>query len=212
MRGMRGPRSTGLVSAVAMAVLFGASEGAAQNLEEYDYEHLGLQAVGVEVVWANAKDAKGTVGFGVRADLGFLGPYIRVVPRFAYWKADIEDEAVAKFESNLESLCNPPDCNIDLGELTRDYWVVGLDLQWTLPDPALAPYLGAGIDMYVLNDSGPAIQGTFLDGAVVTAGLSIVGGLELEVGNHLRLYSDVRGTLVTAASNVAVYAGVAYRF
>jgi hypothetical protein len=71
---MRGPRSTGLVSAVAMAVLFGASEGAAQNLEEYDYEHLGLQAVGVEVVWANAKDAKGTVGFGVRADLGFLGP------------------------------------------------------------------------------------------------------------------------------------------
>jgi hypothetical protein len=66
--------------------------------------------------------------------------------------------------------------------------------------------------MYVLNDSGPAIQGTFLDGAVVTAGLSIVGGLELEVGNHLRLYSDVRGTLVTAASNVAVYAGVAYRF
>ena len=212
MRGMCGPRAAGLVSAVAMAVLLGASEGAAQNLEEYDYEHLSLQAIGVDVVWADAKDAKGTVGFGVRADLGFLGPYVRVVPRFVYWNADIEDQAVAKFEKNLEALCDPPDCNIELGDLKRDYWVIGMDLQWTLPDPALAPYLGAGLDLYVLNDTGPAIQGTFLDDAVVTAGLSIVGGLELDVGNHLRVYSDVRGTLVTSASNLAVFAGVAYRF
>jgi hypothetical protein len=199
-------------SALVVGTLLGAGDAVAQNLEEYDYENLGLRALGVDVVWANAKDAKGAVGFGVRADLGFLGPYVRVVPRFAFWKADIEDESVARFERNLEALCNPPGCSIDLGELRRDYYIVGFDLQWTLADRTLAPYLGAGADLYILNDSGPAIKGTFLDDVVVTAGLSGVAGLQFDTGKHLRLYADVRGTLVTSASNVAVYAGIAYRF
>jgi hypothetical protein len=69
-------------SALVVGTLLGAGDAVAQNLEEYDYENLGLRALGVDVVWANAKDAKGAVGFGVRADLGFLGPYVRVVPRF----------------------------------------------------------------------------------------------------------------------------------
>ena len=199
-------------SALVVGALLGAGDAVAQNLEEYDYENLGFRALGVDVMWANAKDAKGAVGFGVRADLGFLGPYVRVVPRFAFWKADIEDESVARFERNLEALCNPPGCSIDLGELQRDYYIVGFDLQWTLADRTLAPYLGAGADLYILNDSGPAIKGTFLDDVVVTAGLSGVAGLQFDTGKHLRLYADVRGTLVTSASNVAVYAGIAYRF
>ena len=205
-------RSFLLVSALTMGALFGAGDVAAQNLEEYDYANLGFRAIGVDVVWVNAKDAKGTVGFGVRADLGFLGPSVRVVPRFAFWQADIEDQAVDKLERNLEALCVPPDCNIELGEMQRDYWVVGLDLQWTLANRTLAPYLGAGADLYILDDSGQAIDGTFLGDVVVTAGLSGVGGLQFDPGKHLRLYADVRGTLVTSASNVAVYAGVAYRF
>ena len=199
-------------SALVVGTLVGAGDAAAQNLEDYDYENLGLRALGVDVVWANAKDAKGAVGFGVRADLGFLGPYVRVVPRFAFWKADIEDESVARFERNLEALCNPPGCSIDLGEMRRDYYIVGFDLQWTLANRTLAPYLGAGADLYILNDSGPAIKGTFLDDVVVTAGLSGVAGLQFDTGKHLRMYADVRGTLVTSASNVAVYAGIAYRF
>ena len=131
-------------SALVVGTLVGAGDAAAQNLEDYDYENLGLRALGVDVVWANAKDAKGAVGFGVRADLGFLGPYVRVVPRFAFWKADIEDESVARFERNLEALCNPPGCSIDLGEMRRYYYIVGFDLQWTGANRTLAPYLGAG--------------------------------------------------------------------
>jgi hypothetical protein len=210
-RPTRAPRAV-FMSALFLGALLGANDVAAQNLEEYDYENLGLRAIGVDVVWANAKDAKGTVGFGVRADLSPLGPQVRVVPRFAYWNADIEESAVAKFEGNLEDLCTPPGCNIELGDLQRNYWILGLDLQWVLPNPLLAPYLGVGADLYILDDSGQAIKGTFLDDAVVTAGLSGVAGLQFDPGKHLRLYMDVRGTLVTSASNVAIYAGVAYRF
>lgn len=205
-------RTLPLLSLLAAGTLLSAGDASAQNLEEYDYENLGFRAIGVDILWANAKDAQGAVGFGFRADLGYLGPYVRVVPRFAFWSADIEDESVARFERNLEALCDPPDCSIDLGDMQRDYWVVGLDLQWTLPNRMLAPYLGAGADLYVLNDSGQAIKGTFLDDVVVTAGLSGVAGLQVDPGKHLRLYADVRGTLVVSSSNIAIYAGVAYRF
>lgn len=196
---------------LAMVSLVAAAGVSAQSLEEYDYENLGLRAIGVDLVYADAKDAEAAVGFGVRVDMGFLGPYIRLVPRFAHWRADVDERAVAKFEQNLEDLCDPPGCSIDLGRFTRDFWVVGFDLQWTL-DRSFAPYLGLGLDAYILDDSGDAIQGTFLDDAVVTAGLSAVGGLQLDIGRHLRLYGDVRGTLVTSASNLAVYGGVAFRF
>ena len=205
-------RSLALVLILSGAGWIGADEAAAQKLEEYDYDNLGLHAIGVDVVWVNAKDAKGSVGFGVRADLGLLGPNVRVMPRFAHWAADIEDESVAKFERNLEALCTPPGCDVDLGELKRDYWILGLDLQWILTNPVIAPYLGAGADLYILNDSGNAIKGTFLDDAVVTAGLSGVGGVQLELGAHTRLYGELRGTLVTSASNVAIYAGLAIKF
>jgi len=205
-------RSVALIAVLFAVALLGAGDARAQNLEEYDYENLGLRAIGVDVVWANAKDAEGAVGFGIRADLSPLGPQVRVVPRFAYWKADIEEQAVAKFEENLEDLCTPPGCNIDLGDTQRNYWILGFDLQWVLPNPLIGPYLGVGADLYILDDSGQAIQGTFLDDAVVTAGLSAVGGVQFDPGKHLRLYVDLRGTLVTSASNLAVYAGVAYRF
>ena len=206
-------RAMMFISAACLTSLVGAPVAGAQDLAEYDYEHLGFRAIGVDILYANAKDAKGTVGFGLRADLGFLGPYVRVVPRFAFWKADIEDSAVDRFENNLEDFCVPSgDCTIDLGTLRRNYWVIGLDFQWTLADPVVAPYLGVGVDAYVLDDSGDAIKGTFLDSAIVTAGLSAVGGLEWDIRDHLRVYADVRGTLVTSATNVAFYAGVAYRF
>jgi hypothetical protein len=205
-------RSILFLSALALVMLAVPAEAGAQKLEEYDYENLGLKAIGADIVWVNAKDAKGAVGFGFRADLGFLGPYVRVVPRFAHWKSDIEDQSVARFEQNLEELCTPPGCTIELGELKRDYWIVGLDFQWTLPSVMVAPYLGAGADLYVLDDSGQAIKGTFLDDAVVTAGLSAVAGLQANVATHLRLRADIRGTLVTSASNVAIYAGLDYVF
>ncbi len=214
MRSMRtrGRLALAAGSALLLGVLLGAGTAEAQNLEEYDYENLRLQAIGVDLVWANAKDAKGAVGFGIRADLSPLGPQVRVVPRFAFWKADIEEKAVAKFEANLEELCTPPGCTIELGDLRRNFWIVGFDLQWVLSNPVVAPYLGIGADLYILDDSGQAIKGTFLDDAVVTAGLSGVAGLQFDQGRHLRLYLDVRGTLVTSASNVAIYAGIAYRF
>jgi hypothetical protein len=208
-----GPCRIGLTAlSLAAVAIVGPARLGAQNLEQYDYENLTLRAIGIEGVWADAKDTESAFGFGVSADLGPLGPNVRVVPRFAYWKADIQAEAVRKFEQNLEELCTPPGCNIELGSLQRNFWIIGFDLQW-LPDSArIGPYLGLGGDLYIVNDSGQAIRGTFLDDVVVTAGVSGVAGVQYDMGRHTRFYVDLRGTLVASASNVAIYAGIAYRF
>jgi hypothetical protein len=204
-------RTSAFLTFVA-ATLVGPAALHAQNLEQYDYENLRLRAIGVEGVWANAKDVEGAFGFGLRADLGPLGPNVRVVPRFAWWKADIKAESIRQFESNLEDLCTPPGCNVELGSVQRNFWIVGLDLQW-LPDGSpLAPYFGVGGDLYIIDDSGQAIEDTFLADAVVTAGLSGVVGAQLDLKRHMRIYADVRGTLVSSASSIAVYVGIAYRF
>ena len=152
-----------------------------------------------------------TIGIGIRADLGFLGPYIRIVPRAAWWNAEVNDSAVRELEQQLEEVSDLPPGSINLGTLERTAWILGVDAQWTLQDAFVAPYLGVGLELYILDDDGEAIQGTFLDNLVVTAGISGLIGAEVNFARHWRVYSELRGTLVTDASNVAVALGLAYR-
>ena len=197
---------------VGFSMVGGVRPASGQGLEEYDYENLGFRAIGIDLVYADPSQSEGTIGFGARADLGFLGPYIRVVPRFAFWKADVDDSQVARLERQIEQVSGLDSGSVNLGTIKRNYWVLGLDLQWTLSEPVVAPYLGLGLDVYILDDTGNAIRNTFLDDAVITAGVSGVAGLEFDVTRRIRLYGDVRGSLVTDASSLAFYAGVAYRF
>ncbi|MFQ5746357.1 MAG: outer membrane beta-barrel protein [Gemmatimonadota bacterium] len=184
----------------------------AQGLEQYDYANLGFRGIGATVSFVDASQVDGTAAFGGRVDLGFLGPYIRVVPRFSFWSADVEQSEVTNLASRLEDVAGLARGTIDLGAIERDVVIGGVDFQWTLPNAVVAPYIGLGADVYVLNDSGQAIQNTFLDDAVVTAGVSAVAGLEVPLDGHWRLSGDVRGTLVTDVSNVAIGGGVSYYF
>jgi len=207
-RGTAGRIATILVGAWAA---LGATEARAQvSLEDYDYDNLGLRAIGVEVLWVDASQTDGAVGFGARADLGYLGPQVRIVPRGAYWSADVNGAEVRKLEDQLQETCFEP-CEIRLGSLERSAFLLGLDAQWTPLASSLRPYFGAGLDIYFLNDSGDAIRGTFLDDTVITAGVSGVLGLELDFLQRWRAFGEFRGTLVTGATNWNAAAGIAWR-
>jgi len=184
----------------------------AQGLADYDYANLGFRGIGVEGSYVHPDNTEDTAGFGLRADLGYLGPHVRVVPRFAYWSSDIQASEVKLLESRLEELSGVTSGSIQLGSINRDAVIFGVDVQGVLPTSLISPYLGVGLDVYVLNGSGPAIDGTFVDDALdlVTAGISGVGGVQVSVNPNLRVYGEVRGTLVTDVSNVALTAGIAY--
>jgi len=184
----------------------------AQGLEEYDYANLGFRGIGLDVLYVNASQVDGTAAFGGHVDLGFLGPYVRVMPRLAFWTADVEQSEVAKLEARIEDVAGLTPGSVVLGAIERQVFIAGIDLQWTLPNAVVSPYVGIGTDLYVLNDSGRFVENTFLDDAVVTAGVSAVAGLEVPIDRHWRLHGDVRGTLVTDVSNVAFGGGLSYYF
>lgn len=189
-----------------------ASPAAAQDLDEYDYDNLGLRGIGVEVLYVDPTQNEGSVGIGGRLDLGFLGPNVRLMPRFGYWKADVNASSVLELQTQLEAVSGLEPGTINLGQIQRSAWIVGADLHYVASVAQVSPYVGVGIDVYALNDDGDAIAGTFLDDAVVTAGVSAVGGVELALSPGWSAYGEFRATAVTDASSLGGAFGVMYRF
>lgn len=189
-----------------------------QRLEQYDYENLRLRGVGAEVFLVNPKDLDTTLGVGVRLDLGFLGPKVRVAPRIAFWDTELTQETVNRLETKLADLIqeqNPgqPRPVVDLGSIDQEAFIIGSDLHWLpLVDDPVRPYLGVGGEIYFLNGSGAAIEDTFVEDRLdlITAGVSGVAGVEFQLRGGLALYGEVRGTLVADVRNVALTVGVGY--
>ena len=202
----------GAVLTLGLAAAVGVRPAPAQNLADYDYDNLGFRSLGVNITYVGAAETDDGFGFEVRSDLGFLGPGIRVVPRLGFWKESVNVTEIRALEARIAELALLPPSAINLGVIERSVAVFGADFQWTTRASRLAPYVGIGLDAYLLNDSGVAIEGTFLDDRVITAGLSAVAGLELALQGGWIVYGDVRGSLVTDANNFAVAGGFAYYF
>lgn len=202
-----------IVAGVALAMSVMAVRPAdAQNLEQYDYSNLGLRGIGAELVYVDATQNEAAVGFGARLDLGFLGPGLRVVPRFAYWKADVDASRVSDLETQLEAVSELEPGSINLGQIQRSAYVLGADFEYIASVSRLKPYIGAGLDVYALNDDGAAIKGTFLDDLVITAGVSGVAGLQVELTPSWNAYGEFRATAVTDASSLGAAVGLFYMF
>ncbi len=193
---------------VIMALGSTATPIAAQGLEDYDYSNLGLRGIGAGLFFVDASQNDGELGFEGKVDLGFLGPNIRIVPRVGYWKADVEASQVIELEMQLEEASGLEPGSISLGDIERSAYIIGTDFQWTVRDARIAPYIGLGLDVYILNDDGDAIQDTFLDDLIVTAGVSGVVGAQVALSRRLSAYGEFRGTAVTDASNVGIAFGL----
>jgi len=198
-----------MAAALVFMVLGGMAEPVVgQGLEEYDYTNLGLRGIGIEAFTVDASQNESTLGIGAKLDLGFLGPSIRVVPRFGYWKADVDGSQVSELEAQLEEASGLTPGSISLGTIDRSAYIFGTDFQWTSRSAKVSPYIGAGLDVYILNDDGDAIRDTFLDDVVVTAGVSGVIGAQIGLSRRWSVYGEFRGSAVTDASNMGVALGI----
>ncbi|MFW6039713.1 MAG: outer membrane protein [Gemmatimonadota bacterium] len=205
-------RRIAAAAAVCLVGLAGAQPAAGQQLEEYDYANLGVRALGVEVIYVDATQNESTFGLGAKIDLGFLGPGVRVVPRFGFWTADVDGADVDALERQLEEVSELEPGSVNLGAIERSAYVLGVDFQYIAAISRVSPYVGAGIDIYALNDDGDAIRGTFLDDVVVTAGASAVGGVQVDVAQNWSVFGEFRATAVTDASSLGAAFGVYYRW
>lgn len=199
------------------ALLAPAAPLGAQSLEDYDYENLEFRGVGLEVGHIRPARVEPTLAIGVRADLGFLGPQVRIVPRASFWSSRLRDEQVSELRENLLGLCRDDgaDCLAELGEIRVSDLTLGADAHYTFStDLAATPYAGLGASLHLLNGRGDLINGTFVEDLLdaIAPGVELVGGVELPLAGALRLFAEARGTLSSDVRYLGVSAGGSWLF
>jgi hypothetical protein len=178
------------------AVLGGAGEASAQDLSQYDYENLSFRGVMLESGYMWADNVENTEVFGLKFDLGFLGPGFRLVSGVSYWESQMATKEVRRFETQLDNLIvaqggAAPPGGFDLGTVDREDVSISLDgsYVWAIPAKFFF-YTGLGISGHFLNGSGPGVDGTFVEDLLdsVSAGVNLNAGLEYPITDRVRLY------------------------
>lgn len=200
-----------------LALLALPAPASAQSLEDYDYENLEFRGVGAELGRIQPASVEPALLLAVRADLGFLGPNVRVVPRGSFWSSRLRQGEVDELRANLVRLCRDEasDCLRELGEIRVSDLTLGADAHYTWETELMVtPYAGAGAALHLLNGSGEAIDGTFVEDLLdaVAPGVDLVGGVELPLGAALRLFAEARGTLSSDVRYAGLSVGGSWQF
>ena len=191
---------SGILGAVAVLSLLPAAM-VAQGLEDYDYENLAFRGFSLEggYIWPSRVDPTYTVG--IRMDLGYLGPGLRIVPGVSFWSSSLEDGEVAELEAKLDQLIldqvtpGPGWTGTDLGVVDWSDLTLSLDahLVWAIPFDLLS-FAGAGLSAHIMNGEGSAISGTFVEDLLdtVSPGFNLHAGLEYPLSDLFRFYGQAR--------------------
>lgn len=193
----------------------------AQTLADYDYDQLSFRGIGLDwgLVWPNK--AKATDAWGLRIDLGFLGPAVRIVPSITYWSSEMKRSELSRLADALNELPALRDegVEIDAGDLGTVDWsdlAFSVDVQgvFTLPGDVVITYAGAGLGLHALNGSGESINDTFVEDLLDTAaaGFAVMGGAEFEPIRYLRLYGEARYALTSDIRYPQLRFGGAFMF
>ncbi len=193
---------------VAVLGLLAPVSAAAQGLADYDYEDLEFRGIGAEVgrIWPSQVEP--TTSFGLRLDLGMVGPRVRIVPTARFWSSSLRREELDHLAEQIILVCErQPDAecpeSLDLGEIRLSDLELATDAHFLpFPDAVVSPYAGLSLGLHLLNGRGDFIDGTFVEdlldavapGLGTVAGVSVALGESLQVGGEARfmLASDVR--------------------
>ncbi|HEU0012188.1 MAG TPA: hypothetical protein VFQ45_00820 [Longimicrobium sp.] len=210
---MRLSRLTLLVPALLLA-----RPAPAQDAADYHYENLVFTGLGVHLGSVFPARSEPALSLNVRADLGLLGPALRISPGITFWSSELRDGEVERMETRLEAACErggTPCPGIELGSVETSDLGLNVDAHylWTT-DFAIEPYAGAGVSLHLLNGRGDFIDDTFVEELLdaVAPGLDLVGGLELPLASSLRLMGEARGVITGTTRYISLSLGGTWVF
>ncbi len=190
-----------LGASLAMALLAMPARG--QELADFDYENLRFRGFAPEWGYLWPTRVEPTQSWGVRLDLGYLGPGLRIVPSVTYWSSTFKAREVRELEERVASLIStqigePPPA-VDLGVIDWSDVSLAVDAQlvWRVPYGVLT-FAGIGGAAHMLDGSGAAVDGTFVEDLLdsVTAGFNAHAGAEYPLTPRFRLYGQARYELM----------------
>lgn len=189
-----------------------------QQLADFDYENLSFRGLGLAAGGVIPNRVNSGVGYSVRADLGYLGPGVRITPVISYWSADFKNSEVNRLEQQLLDLINrnlPPSQQLSevvLDRIRLSDLSFGLDahMVWALPTVRLLTYVGGGFAAHVMNGDGAAIEGTFVEDLLdrISAGINAHAGVEYPITPQIRAYGEGRFELIQDLRYLEFRAGV----
>lgn len=201
---------------LACLATHGAASGAvSQTLADYDYEYLGFRGIGVDAgyIWPNKVEP--TIHYGLRLDLGYLGPGVRIIPSIGYWRSEVTRQELEDLATRINQQPNSSVQADDLGPIQWSDLSFSLDAHfvWNLPFHMLS-FLGAGVGLHAINGDGPAIDDTLVEDLldVITAGVSGIAGLEAEPVRRLRIYAEGRFTALNSMQYLSARGGLQFMF
>lgn len=211
-------RSSFTILSAILALLALPAAATAQGLADYDYDNLNFRGIGFDWGRISPNKVNPTNLYGLRVDLGFLGPAIRLIPSVSYWSSDLkrsELESVAARLSNLPAI-RERGITIDADDLGTVEWStlslsVDTHAVWTAP-AHIYTYAGVGVGLHAMNGRGASIDDTFIEDLLdtITAGLAVMAGLEYQVTSVLRLYGEARYTVQSEIRYPAFRFGLAF--
>lgn len=186
-----------LAASLATALLAAPARG--QDLADFDYENLRFRGFAPEWGYLWPTRVEPAQSWGVRLDLGYLGPGLRIVPSLTYWKSTFKASEVRELEERVASLISTqtdqPAPTVDLGVIDWSDVALGVDAQfvWRVPYGVLT-FAGLGTAAHMLDGSGTAVDDTFVEDLLdsVTAGFNVHAGAEYPVARGFRLYGQAR--------------------
>jgi len=207
------------VTLVLALALFGASPGGAQEFADFDYENLAFRGVGLEWGYLWPDKVEPTRSYGVRADLGYLGPGLRITPSITYWSSRMTRPEVAQLEDRVGSLIvrqqGPGAPPVALGPIDWSDVALALDAHvvWRVPYGFLT-FAGVGASVHFLNGEGEAIADTFVEDLLdsVSAGLGLHVGVEYPVNRNTRFYTTGRLELLEDVRYSTIRAGLQFHW
>jgi hypothetical protein len=215
----RGARwSPAAIGALAVLLVAGptVTDASAQQLAEFDYENLSPRGVMVDLGWVRPSRVNATGSLGARLDLGFLGPGVRVTTGFSYWSSTLRRAEVETFEAQVADLIESETGErpaVNLGTIRWADVALNADahLVWRVPG-GLLTYAGGGGTAHVMRGSGDAIDGTFIEDLLNTirAGVNLHAGVEVPIGEQLRIVGESRIELVQSVTYAQLRAGLQY--
>jgi opacity protein-like surface antigen len=203
--------------AVTLLLAGAPAAAAGQDLADYDYENLSFRGVGLDYGYIWPTRVQSTAQYSARIDLGYLGPGLRIMPTLSYWSSEFRRSELEQLATQLEQLPVLQEQGVDisaddLGTVEWSDLALGVDAQmvWTTPLQMLT-FVGANLSLHALNGRGDAIGGTFIEDLLdsTTAGVAVMAGAEYPVSPQLRVYGELRYTLVSDVRYPGVRVGAA---
>jgi hypothetical protein len=185
-----------LSGVLALLCLVAPTGASGQDLADLDYEHLAFRGLGFDwgYLWPTRVDRTGSVG--MRLDMGYAGPGLRIMPSVTYWSSPLGQGEITELEDRIGALIadqtGGPAPALDLGSIEWRDVAIGVDAHvvWDSLFDVLT-YGGLGVTAHILDGDGNAIAGTFIDDLLdtVTAGFNLHLGAEYPVTDRFRIYT-----------------------